>query len=313
MNKISNSIADYYQLNFANLAAEKQLHFASRTYLWLGTPESAEYIARVRQQFIPNDDPAMLIHFTRLQTKKQPLYGVTLAAETRQQYFAKYPELRAAGVALYRLLLAYSLYGIDGRQAFSEAFDTAAIDQLAYDLQNDRPALKNLSTFAINFLYLYRYFLRQNDSTIPVNLQTYSDDVWQQQLDKTELKLLLYFYTHCVIGESLFYARPLSVERSQQYVDYTQKLDTIIADNFNHISLDNKFEYLVTTRLVNYSSSLEARIWEEAELSLSARGDYVIDRHNDYAGALADNISSAEHRNVLLIMAAARPAGTLDK
>lgn len=83
--------------------------------------------------------------------------------------------------------------------------------------------------------------------------------------------------------------------------------EDIILKNYFSISLDNKFEFLVCAKMLNYKSVVEKTILGEADRSLSLVGNFLVSKLNDSRGILGQNLLDAEHRNALYIMANTKP------
>jgi 2-polyprenyl-3-methyl-5-hydroxy-6-metoxy-1,4-benzoquinol methylase len=82
-----------------------------------------------------------------------------------------------------------------------------------------------------------------------------------------------------------------------------EKTEAIIQNNFEKISLDNKFEFLVCSRICDFHPAIENAILEEAARSLSPDGNFLIDTLNTKAATKERNdFIGAEHRNILAIM-----------
>jgi hypothetical protein len=75
-----------------------------------------------------------------------------------------------------------------------------------------------------------------------------------------------------------------------------ESCDRIILENFDAISFDIKFEFLVCAEMVGYSAASKEKIRVEAEEN---KTDFIVDpRKSDRLNTL----DGAEHRNVLYMM-----------
>ena len=129
--------------------------------------------------------------------------------------------------------------------------------------------------------------------------------------DPIQLQLYIYLYTHCVIGESHFYAHAIPERYLPVYRQMLDELETVIEKRFTEINLDNKFEFLVCCRLVGKESSLTRRIDDEAHKSISTEGNFIVDRHNTNPQSANTTLALSEHRNALYIMAMNEPISSL--
>jgi len=302
MSALSDAIYTQYIDNFAALPFDKQFHFASRLYLYSGNTETEQILEQLRPEFTHNDSPALAFRDIVDAAAASPVHGSKNASELRWPYFEKYPTLKVSVMLLFRLAFLRSIYGIDARTEFFDICPPAELDQLYAELSHDTAAVAILSTHAINLFYLYRRFALQDESGIdPADYIAIAHSDYDAT-DKLHLQLCIYLYTHCIIGESMFYSRQLPETHLPVYQQMIQELEILITDNFTSINLDNKFEFLVCARMVGLTSPLEAAIYDEAAKSISDEGTYLIDKHNDHPQT--DNISldKSEHRNVLFIM-----------
>jgi hypothetical protein len=300
MMDLSNNIYRYYLEHFDELSFEKKFHFVSRNYLW--TRETSDLLADMQDTFTCNGNIAEAIQQLVSSAAASPVHGSKNAAELRLPYFQKYPLLKPAVLALFRITFAKTVYGIDARNVLEDFFEATELERLAQELLADRQATAILSTHAINFLYLYSRVVVETELFDPVDFL----DIGRQSYDtsdKTQLQLLIYLYTHCIIGESMFYYRLIPSKQKDTYLVMLQELEQLIINRYEDINLDNKFEFLVCAKLLGANSMLHDRINEEAAKSLSDQGYYLIDRHNN--NPQIDNVSldKSEHRNILCILA----------
>lgn len=311
MNELSNSIYEYYRDHFAELTESKQLHFASRLALWSEDKFGLETLAEIRPYVTHHDNPAEALRSVYAEAQQTIHHGSKNAAELRAPYFEKYPQLRAVAMVLFRLTFLKTIYGLDGKDTLYELFPKDQIDKLMQQLLADREALSILSTHAINVLYLYSRIVLEDDGLFDPALFL---EVGAQQYDldnPIHLQLYIYLYTHCVIGESNFYARKLPLKHLATYQKMMDELENYIDQNFTAINLDNKFEFLVCCKLAGKTSRLENKIFEEAEQSVSPDGTFLIDMRNTNPQTANITLDLSEHRNVLFIMADRDPIGLI--
>ncbi len=296
-------INTYYLHHLSGMPFDKQFHYASRLWLWTGDEQYASLLKKLRPQFaqdlqLESIDTLM----GEMLASQSPEFGSKNAATERALYFARYPLLRQALPLLFRLLFIKTVYGVDARPTLANHFDLTQLEALAQELEADTEATAMLSTHASNFLYLWHRFYKEDAGAIDLPKLYEIGKTAYDHSNRTHLQLLIYLYTHCIIGESLFYKCMLPAENKQLYLKMCEDLEQLIGNNFEHINLDNKCEFLVVCKIAGYKSNLHQRIWDEAERSFSDEGDFIIDRHNQ--NPQTDNISleKSEHRNVLLIM-----------
>lgn len=296
---LSSRIKNYYYQNIDSLPLDKQFHFATRMAAWNGDDRAFAMLNSLRETIVESDDLSEV--FARIVSTPQT--GRRNAHELRQPFFEKYPSLYGTHAALFRLRHLESVYGINARNAFFKACAKDDLDKLFDALSNDSEALRILSTFAINFMYLYRKIALNNPSSVDASL--FLDAARGYDLaNKLSLQLKIYLYTHCIIGDSNFYTEQVPSENLSTYESMLSELDQLISQNFESINLDNKLEYLVSCRIIGFKSNLFERIDSECQQSISPEGDFVIDMYNENIQEDKTSFDKSEHRNVLYIMSA---------
>lgn len=307
MNKLSNDIYAYYVSHFDELTFDKQLHFASRLYLWQNDDFGAEKLKALRNQVTANENSAAALKDVYDRAIETIHHGSKNAAELRAPYFRKYPNLRLVAMLLFRVTFLKTIYGIDARNELFKLVPKTDIDSLMSALLDDTEALAILSTHAVNTLYLYSRIILEDDKLFNPSVFL---DIGSSQYDLNDpihLQLYIYLYTHCIIGESHFYARALPSTHQAVYAQMADELEAVISDRFSEINLDNKFEFLVCCLLVGKQSALTARIESEAAQSLADEGTFLVDRHNSNPQTANNTLDLSEHRNVLYIMSQQTP------
>jgi hypothetical protein len=307
--ELANKVRQYYLNNSHLLDNDKLFHFASRIAAWQGRPEAFD-ILRKSYDFIvqPNRNLSDVIS----ELVNIPQIGKRNAHELRQPFFNKYPKLYGAHLALFRVRHLKSIYGIDARQALFNTISKTDLVNLEQALMKDDEAIKVLSTFAVNYIYLFERIVNENEESFSIqhfyNIgKSYDTDNIQH------LQLLIYLYTHCIIGESNFYTRTITTDKLTIYNQMLTDLERLINVHFERINLDNKLEFLVCARICNFPSELYKRIYDECKKSISPDGTFIIDTHNQNAQTRRNDFVSSEHRNVLFIMSASeyKPHSTL--
>jgi hypothetical protein len=164
--------------------------------------------------------------------------------------------------------------------------------------------MRVLSTYAINTLYLLSKLYPDDFAPIDAKAILALGKTYDMS-DKKSIQMLMYLYTHCIIGETLFYWSPLA-NGLDEYTSMLVEIDGIIDELYEDINLDNKLEFLVCCRLANYDPRNRDRIYAEAEQSLDG-GGYIVDTHNNNINPLKQSFMMSEHRNVLYVMSQSNP------
>lgn len=299
--QLSDSVYQYYLDNKDRLSEDKRFHFATRTAAWLGHQESYDLLRASTQYIVQPDKPLEQVISDVFHT---PQTGRRNAHELRQPYFEKYPTLYGAHLALFRVRHLKEVYGIDARPALFSVISQDELLELKDQLLADTDALKVLSTFAINFCYLLERVVLERADSPPIQHFLELGKTYDLS-SKEQIQLLIYFYTHCIIGESNFYVRTIPEALLPYYQDMLRTIEPLIEQNFSDINLDNKLEFLVCARICHYDTSLFDTIYEECERSISTEGTFLIDKHNTNIQSDRNDFIKSEHRNVLFIMSAA--------
>jgi RimK family alpha-L-glutamate ligase len=298
----SSLVHDCYELNQSNLGS-KIFHYNSRMYLWTKEDKYKARLEAYRSKYANLSGILDKSRNSPSSNKKKSLHD-----QERAEYFEKYPKLRGFNEALFKYLFAYTIYDIDESDELGNSALIDEMSNLARQLLEDKEALKTLSTFAINYLYLLRFFLRSTgDKIFEVSELLSVIEEFKHEINKENTDLYIYFATHCIIGESAFYSRRIESDR-EVYLELLKKVEEVIHQGYFNITLDNKCEFLVCCRLVGYSSFLEPIIQNEAEMSLSPIDNYIVDTVNSETRRQEKKtFLLSEHRNVLYIMANTEP------
>lgn len=296
--QLANEVYQYYFANRHQLSEDKLFHFATRTAAWLGYEESYALLRESTSYII---EPGKSLNEVIADVYNKPQTGRRNAHELRQPFFEKYPKLYGAHLALFRVRHLQEVYGIDAREALFNSISKDELLELKDQLLADEDALKILSTFAINFCYLLERVVLQNPTSLPIQSFLELGNTYRTS-DKVQAQLLIYFYTHCIIGESNFYVKKIPAEILPIYIEMLKKIEPLLEKNFDDINLDNKLEFLVCARICGYDTPLFERIYGECQNSISPDGTFLIDIHNSNAQEDRNDFIKSEHRNVLFIM-----------
>ena len=295
---LAKEVRDYYFEHIDELDEAHRFHFASRLGAWSRDDTAIAELEALKSTICPNDNPHKLRTILQDCLNKQLDSGIN-AMGVRGPYFEKFPSLRGIDFALFKVRHWQTIYGFDGRDILEELLPKQEAAELQQTLLADQEAIAFLSTYAINFLYLRNRIIDQDDSFDPAVF--FDIERFYDLSDKTHLQLYVYLYTHCIIGESNFYARPITAN-NRTYQEMLRRLEATIEANYDDINLDNKLEFLVCARILGQTSRLAERIYAEAEKSVSPEGTFLIDIHNNNAQANKLSFNDSEHRNVLYIM-----------
>ncbi len=299
-------IKNYYETFFPFLSPKK-FHYASRMFLWQKDKGNRQKLAALKRAYLGKGSG---------ETKRklsQILQGAGISfsagaplsarAKRREPFFKKYPHLRKYLRLLFKNIFANIIYHRDLRPIIKTLVGDRELLALYRQLIEDEKAIQILSSYAINYFYLLKFYFR-NDRSRQVDISP--ERLYQigrkinHSKDKTLLELKIYLFTHSIIGASAFYSRP--IDKKGPYLKMIKTLERLIRENFFAVSLDNKLEFLVSANILDYQSSLKNLIYQEADRSLSDLGNFIIDRANDHRQTKTNNFIQAEHRNVLYLI-----------
>jgi RimK family alpha-L-glutamate ligase len=299
---IHEMVSTYYKNNLEYLSREKQFHFASRLLLFNKDTKQEKILQGLKEWYMW-DEQSIEKSVSNLYKHSEELFKTKIINQKkfREPYTDKYPLLGFCNDVLYKTLFTKTIYNNDLRPVVKEHVDIAEIQSYQERLWNDEPAIIDLSTHAINFLYLSQWFL---DGNIDVDAQKLYQIAKRQNVKEDPDTLLsqIYLLTHCIICASLFYSNAIDGEKKNVYTEIVKLLETIIAENYVDISIDQKCEFLVCTKILQHETRLKKTIDHEAQRSLSPHGNFLIDSYNIHKNSVKKDMSLSEHRNILYIL-----------
>jgi hypothetical protein len=303
-NSTFNEISRYFKENYSKLQ-QKKFHYSSRLYLWTKEEEYLTQLEELEPKFLGHDADKTTDYFRNLLTKD--LLPAN-QSKVREESLKKHFKIRNLNRILFKRLFWDRIYGINTIQ---QVFDVIALDELisiAKDLNNDPESIAVLSTIAVNYLYLVSDLInvdsRNPKKIIDVQKLFEIAQTYRYSLDVIDLKI--YLITHCIIGESRFYSQIID-SNIAIYKEMLLFLEDLIYKKYFHISLDNKLEYLLCTRIMGLGSSLESIIINEAENSISTEGSFIVDTLNKSLDKNKKSFLLSEHRNTLYLMLKNKP------
>lgn len=299
----------------------KAFHYYSRMYLWGRDIQYHHRLLELREEYIGLSAKESAGKLQKIfETNSKTRGKKTKNAEARAPYFAKYPQLTAYTGILFKVLFCETIYQQDLREQAKKFIDEKYMVELYNVLLEDKDALMILSTHAINFLYLARFYSKHNvklSKQLPDPLPALTEIADSYAANKSRLgidqatadQLQLYFVTHIIIGLSEFYNVGVNDLRCSALLKVAERT---IYKSWASVSLDNKYEFLVAASLCGYNSRLFDPILQDSSNYFSRIGNYLIDpMTSEHYAYSKDNIFKSEHRNVLFLMAstsfAARP------
>lgn len=287
-----------YIRNMALLSENKQFHFNSRMFLWTRKTIYKENIFALKKVLLENLDASL--ENSKNPTPEYPKRFLSM----RKNALEKYPWILRYNTVLFKWLFLNTIFKEDIREKILETIPEKILQENALTLLHDPLSLVSLSTFGINFLYLTRGILHSENLFHPKQLL---DITKEYPIDTHEYaELRLYYFTHCIIGESQFYNKSVK-SKVDTYIDMLTASEEIIKKYFDFVSIDNKVEFLVATKLCLKKSSLSERIQRECEENFSERLGYITEPRRPIE---KQNMNNEEHRNVLYVMSNSEFSGS---
>ena len=295
---IAQKVLSSYIRNMALLSENKQFHFNSRMFLWTRKTIYKENIFALKNVLLENLDAS-------LENSKNPIpeYPKRFLS-LRKNALEKYPWIIRYNAVLFKWLFLNTIFKEDIREKILETLPEKILQEKTHLLLHDPLSLISLSTFGINFLYLTRGILHNENLFHPKQLLNVTKEYPINTHEYAELRL--YYFTHCIIGESQFYNKSVK-SNVDIYINMLTASEEIIKKYFDFVSIDNKVEFLVATKLCLKKSSLSERIQRECEENFSEKLGYITEPRRPIE---RQNMNNEEHRNVLYIMSNSKFSGS---
>jgi glutathione synthase/RimK-type ligase-like ATP-grasp enzyme len=295
-----NIVKKYYEDHLAFLPREKQFHFASRLYLFTKDTTQSDTLKKL-QDWYAWDESKINSQLSELQKEApQKMKKVINQRNFRVSQAKKYPLLGFYNAVFYKTLFTKTLYGDDHRDRLSPLLDKKEIRSYQKKIRSDSEAIFALSTHAVNFIYLSEWFLTDGSAITPKILHSIAQKGELPDVSDTVLSRI-YMLTHCIICASLFYSKEIH-DDMDVYTEMLRDIEKLITEHYTDISLDQKCEFLVCAKIMQYKTSLEKMIKNEADRSFSPHGNYIVDTFNVHKTKYKKDLSLSEHRNILYIL-----------
>lgn len=302
---LADLISDYYWESLPYFDSRKpvRFHLISRLHLWNQNDRTTKEIRGLRHWFFFGEENSIAENLRKKLSEPFVLGPNSIERKLRVTLLDKYPLVAGYNRLLFMRLFGKLLY----KQDLGEDIRTIVPDEdfirLYKELSVDYEAICGLATHALNYLYLTDHFFlssKESERLDPTLLLAIGEKYFIEQLPSQPTNLAIYYFTHCLIGASLFYSQNI-IGHSDTYSKMLSLTEKLVAKNYNSLSLDTKFEFLICTRLLNTPSNIETKIMSEAQQSLSPFGNYLVDTLNETREKKSSLIHS-EHRNVLFLM-----------
>jgi len=291
----SDKILTTYQSRIDELSPTKKFHFLSRLNLIIPSDWSRSQIESMGEWFFGKPAENRLLELG--QATRDPLH--LNAATERLPLFKANPWLFGYELQLFHVLHAKVQYKADVRSTLNmiTRVKTDDVDALSHNPHK----LAVLATYLVDVYYLHHRLMLEDETKL-IPLTTVRDALTVTLSPTDKARLNVYLLTHCIIGETLFYARPIPTSKLEYYQKIAGILIRVAQANWNELTIDSKLEVALCLQLTDTASTLVGQAVAEAE-----------DNYNDHLGYIVDSkmphkndLEWAEHRNVLYLLVASK-------
>jgi hypothetical protein len=276
--KFAKKIFLYYLKIFDRMSLRKQIHFIERLYLITRDPDLLEFLKKNRKE----------IHGYIFKKHQLPHIKTELIKESGLKNY----RFNITCLQLYQNTFRKNL-----TRTFLKTHSLKKMLEIDRKVMTDPDKLIKLSTPFINFHYgLWLYLLHA-----PEKLQNrYLLDLVKSAARKKNARFssLCYLLSHCIINGTYFYGRKIPAAELAPYLNMLKLLEKFIAGHSRVILLDEKIEFLLCCRLLEYKTKLEKPILRLAHRCLNAKGNFINNlQKNGPVSPL-----NYEHTNTLYLM-----------
>jgi hypothetical protein len=290
-------IKSYYEDRLHLMMPKNAFHFLNRLYLIQGDEQIKQRMETYRDWYIGR---TVEEHKACLKKTSMGVPDVQFSQE-RQEYLEQYADILVYDRLLFKTLLSRTIFDVDVWPIVKELVPLAKFSDMYEALQKDISAVAFLSTFAVNFLWLFSMLEGKDTHHELATLVLGMTQGVYDFRNPAHVHLAIYLLTHAIIGESQFYSRPIEHD-SNIYGQMLIKVEDLIQEHYHSLSLDIKCEFLVCAHLLQYKSPLAPIITSEATVSLAEQGNFLVDKWNMVSRRSILNLDQREHTNVLFLM-----------
>lgn len=268
----------YYLKIFDKMPLKKQLHFAERLYLISHDPDLLAFLKKHRRN----------VHDVIFK-KHQPPKSHTKLIE---KYHLTNYRFSLTNLALYKNIFKRSL-----QTAFLKRHSLKQLKKIDKTVLSTPANLIKMSTPFINFHYGLWLYLLHSPAQVK-NDFLLKEVTRESRHTAANFNSLSYLLSHCIINGTHFYGRKIPQKQISPYLEMVKLIEKFISEKSREIMLDEKIEFLLCCRLLNYKSRLEKPIMALARRCLSSKGNFIMNLQKQ-GKKTAINY---EHTNTLFLM-----------
>jgi hypothetical protein len=287
------SIAQRFWESKNELPIYNWFHFATRLAFVLNDTKAKKELADFYRSELENVTKA-----EQWNTVNEVLKNPSNPTETKRVELLKsYPTLRSSARYCFATLFSKKIWDIDFTPFTIDSIALEDVKSVQAKLLEDRKAILILSTYALNFLILTNHFQKTfNEEELIKNLYKILDDAWE--LPEMTLQKRIYFITHMIINDSLFYTRSIPHSHKQIHSLYTAKLELEIKNDIKKVSFDCLSEFVAANHLLDLHSKIDNDIFSLIVNATHSEKPFIVEPQNP-----SMTITQAEHLNALFILA----------
>ena len=283
---MSNPVQRHFKENFNRLAMDKRFHFATRLFAWGRDEFARDFLVQNGDLKIHGGDVGAIMADLRGLARAEYDYATVQNASRRRELFERYPFLVGDLLVMERVRPLLTFWGIDLRAEAREIIGD--VRENSEKLLHDIEAVRELSTYAINYWFLGNRILYQTDFDL---LEALRKVFAGWEVDEKNVTAYVYAFCHAVIDESNYYAWELGDEYRQFLREILDEVRKVVLRYRAALSLDVQVEFLVCEKMLGVV--LDERVMDGC---MGRMQELMPDSDGK-------DFSRAEHRGVLYIMA----------
>ncbi|MBP9819974.1 hypothetical protein KBC79_04530 [Candidatus Woesebacteria bacterium] len=287
------SISEYYWNHLGELTDYSKFHFLTRNFLLKQSSRAKQELDILLFSKDTTHEQWLLL-IESLTNPKQP------TNKDRIAYLQQYPTLRQTSRACFARIFGEKIWGIDYQNDFLSVSTMGDVEPVWNTLMQDTKAISCLATYALNFLFLENHFFHfQSEIDLIIHFYEIYDRLTEQNNSQTvqsdALTVQLYFLTHTIINDSLFYTRPIPEAHRQMHLDRLSLLSERIIHTPEKFTTDALCEFVAVYTLLHRPCPTIQFISSYLASVHSPEHQYLM-KQNSFM-----SLSEAEHSNVLYI------------
>lgn len=293
------SVELFYWQHLDDLDVYTRFHFLTRLFFLANHVKASKELQKIYHEHLeyrsPNDQWNFLDDFLTNPKK--------IADPERAKLLEKFPELRQYARYFFIILFAKNIWNLDLSNFLVSRVDEKNVSEVSAILIENSDDLLKLSTFALNFMILGSYFYTSQSETTTLlsNLYEVWDKAWLKKLNNQYNSLsynqLVYFVTHVLINDSLFYTRKIPTIHKELHLKRLKRIEDWLLGNFDKLSIDCLCELVVAFEMLSVRPTFKEDLYFHLLNNVSSKGKYLTE-----PDIPNKTVAEAEHTNVLFIL-----------